>query len=277
MNLAPVNLVPVQFYEDTIDALPLDGKVWVSLRECCESLGLDTDTQRKKLKKQAWACTVIMTVQSRRDDQQRPHVLIDLESLPMWLATVNAGKVKEELRPKLVRYQKEAARVLAEHFLNRPKPPVPLGPYTRRALLANRMAPMIPNGFWCVFIESARFLFGAEHVFAPAGLEMEADDLLDGSIGQRWARFRVGKFWAKPHGTYPHAFPDDLTSGRAGKTFPAKCYRDEELLRFRHWLDREYAATDFQEYIRRKYGNDGLRKALPHVTKVFALPEPSLN
>lgn len=276
MKPVPVKLVQVQFYEDTIDALLIDGKVWVSLLRCCELLSLKVSRQLAKLKNQPWACVTIMVTHGKTRRRQRL-AMIDLESLPQWLVTINPGKVREELRPKLVRFQMEAKRVLAEHFLGQQKPPVPLGPYTRRALLANRMAAAVPPGFWCVFIESARFLFGAEHVFAPAGLEMEADDLLDGSIGQRWAKFREGKFWSLPHGTYPHTFPDDTPSNRAGLTFPAKCYRDEELLRFRHWLDREYATADFQEYIKRKYGSDGLRKALPHVTKVFALPVPSLN
>jgi hypothetical protein len=45
----------------------------------------------------------------------------------MWLALIHTKRVKPEKRPLLERYQKEAARVLRDHFL-RPQPqatPVP--------------------------------------------------------------------------------------------------------------------------------------------------------
>jgi hypothetical protein len=42
---------------------------------------------------------------------------VHLDTVPMWLATIETGRVRPEVREKLVRYQKEAARVLAEHFM----------------------------------------------------------------------------------------------------------------------------------------------------------------
>ena len=38
--------------------------------------------------------------------------MIHIDCLPMWLATIDARKVKEAIREKLARYQKEAAKVL---------------------------------------------------------------------------------------------------------------------------------------------------------------------
>jgi prophage antirepressor-like protein len=49
---------------DTLDAIERDGKVWVSLRRCCETLGLDLSTQLRKLKAKAWASVVEMTIES---------------------------------------------------------------------------------------------------------------------------------------------------------------------------------------------------------------------
>src|SRR5262245_59325551 len=34
----------------------------------------------------------------------------------MWLATIDPARVKPEVRPKLTHYQRDAARVLREHF-----------------------------------------------------------------------------------------------------------------------------------------------------------------
>jgi hypothetical protein len=38
---------------------------------------------------------------------------LDLEMLPMWLARSNANAIKESSRPKLLRYQRECAKVNA--------------------------------------------------------------------------------------------------------------------------------------------------------------------
>jgi hypothetical protein len=49
--------------------------------------------------------------------------MIDLESLPMWLACIDERKVPEHVRPKLIRYQKEVKSVLAAHFFGTARPP----------------------------------------------------------------------------------------------------------------------------------------------------------
>jgi hypothetical protein len=125
-------IVSVPFHGDALDAFALDGKTWVSLKRICEALGVDMESQRRKLKSKPWACTVISTVQV--DGQGRDLTMIDLDTLPMWLATIDVRRVAEESREKLTRYQREAARVLADHFYRRvpastpPAPAIPPAP-----------------------------------------------------------------------------------------------------------------------------------------------------
>jgi antirepressor protein len=45
---------------------------------------------------------------------------LHLDSMPMWLATVEPNRVAPDVRPKLVRYQNECAQVLHDHFFGRP-------------------------------------------------------------------------------------------------------------------------------------------------------------
>ncbi len=115
------NLVTIDFHGDTLEACLKDGKVWVNLNLLCEAMGVDLSTQRRKLKKEAWARLVIMTKRAE-DVKQRDFMVIDLDTLTGWLFSINAGKVREEIREKLVRYQREAARVLADYFFKRPAP-----------------------------------------------------------------------------------------------------------------------------------------------------------
>lgn len=108
----------VPFYGEHLDAIQDDkGTVWVSLLRCCENLGLAPDTQSRKLKGKVWATTTEMMVDSP-DNSKRVVTCIDLDSLPGWLFSINARKVKESIREKVIRYQKECARVLRDHFFS---------------------------------------------------------------------------------------------------------------------------------------------------------------
>lgn len=128
MTQTPTELVPINFYGDTMEACQQDGKVWVSLRRLCENMGVSFSTQLKKVKAAEWACVAEMTTHDVTGRQQVAS-MIDLDTLPGWLFSVNAGKVREEVRAKLVRYQREAARVLADHFFKRAElAPAPADP-----------------------------------------------------------------------------------------------------------------------------------------------------
>ncbi len=108
-------LVKVDFHGDTLECVEQDGKVWVSLRRVCESLGIDLKSQSRRVKNKPWACMVMMTIHDTSGREQETSML-DLDSLPMWLATIETNRVAEAVRPKLIEYQKECARVLRDHF-----------------------------------------------------------------------------------------------------------------------------------------------------------------
>ncbi len=113
-----MNLVTVPFNGDVIEAISADDRVWVSVRRVCEALRICPDGQRVKLREKEWACTEIISVHDMSGRLQELFV-IDLESLPMWLATIETTRVPEEVRPVLVQYQKQAAKVLRDHFFGR--------------------------------------------------------------------------------------------------------------------------------------------------------------
>jgi hypothetical protein len=269
-------MVKVDFHGDVIEAVHDDGKVMVSLNRCCDIFGIKSSSQHTKLKKLSWATLSIIDMQVSSDDQSRSYVMMDLGTFAQWLVTINSGKVRPELRGKLERYQREARDALERHFFGRrdhnPNPVLHDTPYTRRLRQSGSVELLIPTGYWSVFVESASFLIHAEQAFARAGLEMDADDLLDGSVGRRWADYRRGKLWAVDSLKYPHTYPDDMPSGRAGKAFPANCYHECELLEFRRWLRSEYSGTHFCSYLMSKYKKtpQKVTAALGHVRVMLA-------
>ena len=118
---SPTTLARVPFRGGFILAAagPVDqeGNRPVPLRPFCEALGLDPNTQARKLRGKPWACAVIMTVQIPGDDQTREVFCLPLRALPMWLATIHPAKVAPGARPMLEAFQAEACDVLYRHFL----------------------------------------------------------------------------------------------------------------------------------------------------------------
>ena len=109
------SLATVPFRGQELVAIESDGVVWVSSRRVCDNLAIDWKSQHRKLAKSPWARMVEMTTHDAVGRQQ-VMTMVDYESLPMWLATINPNKVRFELRDDLIAYQREAKQVLARHF-----------------------------------------------------------------------------------------------------------------------------------------------------------------
>lgn len=111
--------IPVPGTLASILATVIDGKPFAALKPMCEALGIDVDSQRRKLQSKSWACTVLSTVQ--HGDQRREMVMIDRRTLTMWLATIDENRVDEAARPTIRAYQAEAADALDAHFHTAPR------------------------------------------------------------------------------------------------------------------------------------------------------------
>ena len=119
LNQSGSSLVPFNFHGDTIDVVEKGDTLWVSVRRVCEALGIDLATQYRKLKTAPWARIGLEPIRDANGRNQ-PAFLVDLDSLPMWLVGITPSRVSQEIRDKLILYQKDAARVLRDHFLGSP-------------------------------------------------------------------------------------------------------------------------------------------------------------
>ena len=88
-----------------------DGSKCVSVRHVCESIGIDFAAQLTKLKRCEWAILESVSFPDRRGRLQ-PVVTLDLESLPMWLATIRPGKVAPIARERVEAFQVQASEAL---------------------------------------------------------------------------------------------------------------------------------------------------------------------
>lgn len=94
-------------------------KVYVGINWVCRALGLTEQKQRDRVKKHETLCqgyTKRYTV--AKDGRTRLTEMLEIEYLPLWLATINPKTVKPEQKEKLVSYQLKAKDVLANAFIH---------------------------------------------------------------------------------------------------------------------------------------------------------------
>lgn len=122
-SLTVVEQREVTFYGDELVAVrSADGDVYVAVRQMCDALGLDRRGQVRRIKRQpileeGYTGGVITSPPGEKGGggpQQAGLLRVDL--VPLWLAGIDTKRVRPEIRDKLERYQREAARVLWEAF-----------------------------------------------------------------------------------------------------------------------------------------------------------------
>lgn len=110
------DLVRIPVRNTELVAVERDGKPYVSLRHACEALGIDPDSQRRRLARTPWASTVVMTVRVGDQRQHYDLTMIDRKTFTGWLMTIDTGRVREEARPAIELFQREAVDALDAYF-----------------------------------------------------------------------------------------------------------------------------------------------------------------
>lgn len=120
-TLVPVEQKEVEFYGDGIIAVRIaDGSIHVPVRPICDLLGVDWAGQRRRINRDTVLSGEMRSVAVTSMEGDRL-VTRDMQCLPVdyisgFLFGINADRVKPELKERVVRYQRECYKVLAEAF-----------------------------------------------------------------------------------------------------------------------------------------------------------------
>jgi len=120
--LVPVEQKQVLFYDDQITAVIVQRaeaqQVYVPLRPLCGFLGVAWTAQRQRILRDPVLSEVMtpVIVTITGSGQQVETLCLPLDYLNGWLFGINATRVKDEVRNRLIRYQRECYKVLAEAF-----------------------------------------------------------------------------------------------------------------------------------------------------------------
>ena len=124
-------LVTVDFHGQSILATTIEGKPYVAMKPIVENIGLQWEAQQKRIQRNPVlkAAMSMMDIPSAGGVQQT--TCLPLSMLNGWLFGVDVNRVREEIRPKLIRYQRECFEVLAQHFMPAQRPHNPALDYDR--------------------------------------------------------------------------------------------------------------------------------------------------
>lgn len=124
------NIVTVNFRGDQLYGFENDDGTFVALKPIVESMGLDWSSQLKRVKRDrilSEGMVGLTTPFGRGGDQEC--VCLKLELVNGWLFTIGTANItNDEVREKVIVYQRECYAVLAKHFagkhagLSEPKP-----------------------------------------------------------------------------------------------------------------------------------------------------------
>lgn len=127
LPFTPPREVIVEFDGDRLVAVILEGDgVATPVRLLCESIGLDPDVQMANIRAHPVISTGLRVVNVSGERGVRSVAALLHTMIPYWLATIPPNQVNAASRPKLIRYQREVANVLAQLFYGAdavPEPP----------------------------------------------------------------------------------------------------------------------------------------------------------
>lgn len=117
LTLPPTaEVVRIPFRDGEVLAVDRDGKPNIFLKPVIDGLGIDYSTQVRKLKAKSWASVGTMPTQLPNDSQTREHVVVDVRTFLMLLATIDEHRVSDEARESLIAYQNEVADVIEAYW-----------------------------------------------------------------------------------------------------------------------------------------------------------------
>ncbi len=108
----------VVFYDDELIAIqePDSSAIFVPLARLCDNLGIARARQAQRIREHPVLARGLTTLMFESGGGPQEAQCLRIDMIPLWLAGVNANRVKPEIRDKLIRYQTEVADVLWQAF-----------------------------------------------------------------------------------------------------------------------------------------------------------------
>ena len=105
---------PFVFYGEVFNAYLADDRQWyLPLQDVCQTLGLDVSGQRQRILRDEALSDFLVNIPIETPYQDttrtREVACLNIRRLPYWLGTIEANRVKEEHRKKVILFKREFA------------------------------------------------------------------------------------------------------------------------------------------------------------------------
>jgi hypothetical protein len=123
----PIEQEAIPFYGHELVAVQLgDGRIAAVLRWICEGLHLNQQSQMRSIRGRRALAQGLVEVSVQTEGGRQAMPALTLQVLPGWLFSIDERRVREEARDDLVRFQLECVDVLAEYFVRKHQPALPM-------------------------------------------------------------------------------------------------------------------------------------------------------
>jgi hypothetical protein len=138
-ELIPIEQQTLLFYGKPIIVVRLpDGRPAVVIRFFCENMQIDTAAQIARIRRTETIAEDLALARVETEGGPQKMAVLVLHSVPFWLTGIDPKRVREEIRPEILHYQKEVVDVLyawasAPKAIAAPTTMVPAEPVTQPA------------------------------------------------------------------------------------------------------------------------------------------------
>ncbi len=110
-------IMRIPFHGSEIHTVLMTGEPHVVLRPTLKGIGVDLSTQLQKLRVRSWAKDSMGTCTTLAEDgKARDMETIGLDGWAMLLANIDENRVREDIKPVLVEFQKKSAQALRDYW-----------------------------------------------------------------------------------------------------------------------------------------------------------------
>ena len=104
---------PIDFYGDhLLGALGADGEIYIPLSQMCESLGLDTVSQVRRIRRTQTLAASFIRMMVETPDGKRAMNCLRVDLVGLWLGGIETSRIRDErVQEKLIAYQTSLAKV----------------------------------------------------------------------------------------------------------------------------------------------------------------------
>jgi len=112
------SIISVPFHNQNLLATIVDGIPHVAMKPICENIGISWNSQFERIKRHAVLSEGIRVIRTPSKGGIQEMITLPIDLLNGWLFGVDSNRIKKpEVKTKVIEYQKECFKVLANHFM----------------------------------------------------------------------------------------------------------------------------------------------------------------